>query len=128
MSDEIEYCLNQYKPYCYIEKNHNGGIIIEQLVKKGYGSYIHSFVTVNSTKNNIVNLLRQKFQEGKIYLTKDCKVLKSELESFEYTITPSGNITYQAPAGMHDDTVISLALANLAVVDFHEQVTYFSKY
>jgi len=128
MSDEIEYCLNQYKPYCYIEKNHNGGIIIEQLVKKGYGSYINSFVTSNPTKNNIVNLLRQKFQEGKIYLTKDCKVLKSELESFEFTITPSGNITYQAPVGMHDDTVISLALANLAVVDFHEQVTYFSKY
>ena len=27
-------------------------------------------------------------------------------------ITPSGNITYNAPSGYHDDCVIALALAN----------------
>jgi len=38
-------------------------------------------------------------------------VLKHELESFTYDILGSGLIHYGAPEGLHDDTVIALALA-----------------
>lgn len=38
-------------------------------------------------------------------------ILISELESYQYTITPAGSFSYSAPEGEHDDTVISLALA-----------------
>ena len=38
-------------------------------------------------------------------------VLFKELEKFSCKITPSSNIQYTAPAGYHDDCVISLALA-----------------
>jgi len=40
------------------------------------------------------------------------EVLSNEMKRFEYAISPSGAITYGAPAGFHDDCVIALALAN----------------
>ena len=38
--------------------------------------------------------------------------LHDELEIFQYEVTPSGTIKYGHPNGMHDDTVMSLAMAN----------------
>ena len=35
------------------------------------------------------------------------------MKRFEYTVTPKGEISYDAPSGYHDDTVVALALANL---------------
>lgn len=42
----------------------------------------------------------------------DWDVLTSEMRRYEYAIGPSGGITYNAPAGYHDDCVMALALAN----------------
>jgi hypothetical protein len=39
-------------------------------------------------------------------------VLTSEMKRYEYEISPSGGITYNAPSGYHDDCVMALALAN----------------
>ena len=39
-------------------------------------------------------------------------ILTSELKRYEYEISPSGGITYNAPSGYHDDCVMALALAN----------------
>ena len=44
----------------------------------------------------------------------DIPVLRHELSSYQYTISPSGSFTYSAPEGEHDDTVISLGLATWA--------------
>jgi len=41
----------------------------------------------------------------------DIPQLQTEMSVFEYNITPSGNVSYQAPPGFHDDCVDSLALA-----------------
>ena len=41
--------------------------------------------------------------------------LVSELEVFEKDVTPSGNVKYGAPRGLHDDLVISMALAALGM-------------
>jgi hypothetical protein len=40
------------------------------------------------------------------------EVLTAEMRRYEYQISPSGGITYGAPAGYHDDCVMALALAN----------------
>ena len=40
------------------------------------------------------------------------EILTAELKRYEYEISPSGGITYNAPSGYHDDCVMSLALAN----------------
>jgi len=39
-------------------------------------------------------------------------ILTAELKRYEYEISPSGGITYNAPSGYHDDCVMALALAN----------------
>ena len=39
-------------------------------------------------------------------------VLTSEMKRYEYEISPSGGISYNAPSGYHDDCVMALALAN----------------
>jgi len=39
-------------------------------------------------------------------------ILTAELKRYEYAISPSGGITYNAPSGYHDDCVMALALAN----------------
>ena len=41
--------------------------------------------------------------------------LIEELEAFEYTTTPEGNIKTGAPSGYHDDCVIALGMAALAL-------------
>ena len=38
--------------------------------------------------------------------------VKNELSAFTYTLTKTGKISYNAPAGFHDDIVIAIALAN----------------
>ena len=44
--------------------------------------------------------------------------LVDELMQYEYEIMPSGNITYNAPGGYHNDCVIALALANSERYEF----------
>jgi len=41
----------------------------------------------------------------------DIPQLRHELGVFEYDVTPSGNVRYDAPEGFHDDSVDALALA-----------------
>jgi hypothetical protein len=56
----------------------------------------------------------------------DIKELIDELETFEMEVNRNGNISYNAPQGLHDDCVISLALSNylLNVVDKKELKFY----
>jgi len=44
----------------------------------------------------------------------DIPQLRHELEVFEYDVTPSGTVRYDAPGGFHDDSVDALALASSA--------------
>ena len=39
-------------------------------------------------------------------------MLTNEMKRYEYVISATGNVSYNAPAGCHDDCVIALALAN----------------
>jgi hypothetical protein len=49
--------------------------------------------------------------EGDEVTAPEIDILRTELEVFEYDVTPSGNVRYDAPEGFHDDTVDALALA-----------------
>jgi len=40
------------------------------------------------------------------------EVVTNEMKRYEYSISATGHISYNAPAGYHDDCVIALALAN----------------
>jgi len=68
------------------------------------------FETTNTRKLAIIDSLQLAFENKEIMLL-DSDTQKSELYSFTSTRSASGLLRYSAPAGMHDDTVMALALA-----------------
>jgi hypothetical protein len=91
-----------------VEANSIGRPVIDHLLEKGVG--ITPFTTTNSTKQAIIQDLQSAFEHELIKIIDD-PVLVGELLSFESHRTPAGAYQYSAPEGMHDDCVMSLALA-----------------
>jgi hypothetical protein len=96
------------------EANSIGEPIIEQLQRDGLP--VQPFQTTNATKAVIIEALALAFERGDISILND-PVLVSELQAYEMDRTPSGMVRYGAPEGMHDDTVMALALMWYAIGD-----------
>jgi hypothetical protein len=75
------------------------------------GLRIKPVVLTNQTKADLIQGLSVALEQREIGLP-NIPCLLNELQIFSYEILPSGRIRYSAPDGHHDDTVISLALAN----------------
>jgi hypothetical protein len=89
-----------------------GDPIYEDLRKLGINVYGYKFTSVS--KQQLVERLITSIENKTITFPRIPELI-GELESFEYEIGQSGHIKYSAPEGMHDDCVISLALANWQV-------------
>ena len=85
-----------------------GQPLIDQLVSDGLP--VQAFTTTNATKDVAIRGLQTAFESGAIRIIPD-PVLIGELQAYEQERLPSGNWKYSAPEGLHDDTVMSLALA-----------------
>lgn len=70
---------------------------------------ITGFKFTSTSKPQIVMELVKNLELGKIKVN---EVTANEMMVFEYKIQPSGHIKYEAQSGFHDDTVMSLAMAN----------------
>ena len=92
----------------YAEENSIGNPNIEELRKSGLP--VVSFYTSSSSKQQIVNQLALAFEQVDISIPDD-PTLFGELQAYTMERLPSGNMRYTAPSGMHDDMVMSLALA-----------------
>jgi phage terminase large subunit-like protein len=90
-----------------IEANSIGQPVLDALNSRGMN--IIPFTTTSATKQTIIAGLQSAFEHGEIKIIND-PVLIGELLSFEGKRSPSGSFTYSAPAGMHDDCVMSLAI------------------
>lgn len=71
---------------------------------------VKPFTTTAATKTVLLDALALAFEKGAIRIPNDATLI-AELEAFEMKGTPSGMLRYSAPSGMHDDCVMSLALA-----------------
>ena len=91
-----------------VESNSIGRPVIDELVARGLN--IVPFTTTSATKQSIIQSLQSAFENGQIRVL-DEPVLIGELLSFEATRNASGSFSYSAPSGMHDDCVMSLAIA-----------------
>ena len=110
---EVVKNLKEFNARCTIEINGLGDPIFEQ-IKKQYPN-IEPFFTSNDSKQNIIEELIMTLNEEKIKLpTKDLNPdLHKELSVFTYEYSPkTRKVKYGAPSSMHDDMVMSLALAN----------------
>jgi hypothetical protein len=82
--------------------------IIEELRREGIG--VQAFKTTNASKAEIIESLSLAFERGDIRIPRD-DTLIGELLAFEGTRLASGMTRYAAPENMHDDMVMSLAMA-----------------
>lgn len=90
------------------EQNSMGGPLVEHLSREGLR--VRAFQTTNATKAVIIDALALAFEREELRIPGD-EVLIGELEAYESERLPSGAIRFSAPGGMHDDCVMSLALA-----------------
>lgn len=90
------------------EYNSMGGPMVEMLQNAGLP--VEPFTTTNATKAQVIDALSLAFEQRTLRVLADA-VLVSELKGYEGDRLPSGMMRYGAPAGLHDDTVIALALA-----------------
>jgi len=89
------------------ESNSMGEPIIEQLQRDGLP--VRGFQTTNATKAAAIEALALAFERGELAILND-PILVGELQAYEMDRLPSGMVRYSAPEGMHDDTVMALAL------------------
>lgn len=106
---KIEAIYHKYgKPLIYMDSTGVGDPIYEDLFKSGIR--VESYKFTEQSRNDLLKNLLVKFENNKIWIP-DNEVLKTELQAFHYELTPTGRTKLCVPDGMHDDTVMSLALA-----------------
>jgi hypothetical protein len=104
----LEALCKRYKVnMIWAESNSIGEPNIEEIAKS---LPIRGFTTTHSSKAEIINSLALAFEQEDIGIPSDPTLL-GELQAYSIERLPSGNWRYSAPQGMHDDMVISLALA-----------------
>lgn len=100
---------NQFKHApILIESNNTGIAFIEMAQRRGLS--VRAFQTTNASKAEIIEKLAVAFEQQTISIP-NYEPLISELMAFDQERLSSGAIRYSAPAGQHDDCVMSLAIA-----------------
>ena len=118
--DKIAHLINVYAPIAtYMESNSIGEVMAHQVKKKlTRKSNFYTFATTNESKKDYISLIAVDIANGTIHFERDNKLLYSELGTFTYKLTKTGNITYAAQEPFHDDTVTSLGIALQCKEDF----------
>ena len=105
----IEATCKRFKVAAVIaEENAMGRPNNDELRKMGLP--VRDFTTTNASKAEIIERLAGDFENGNIRILNDTALI-AELQSFNAERLASGATRYSAPNGMHDDHVMSLALA-----------------
>jgi hypothetical protein len=97
---------------CLVETNSIGQPQLEAL--QAMNIPVQGFQTTNASKQEIISALQLAFEQESITIL-DHVVQTSELMAYASDRLPSGLLRFSAPDGMHDDTVMALAMAWSAV-------------
>lgn len=112
--------FDRWKPvFILAEENSFGGPNIEALQDEGIP--VVPFNTNASTKPPLIEDLQLALEREEIESLDD-EIITLELGAYEGGKSATGRMTYSAPDGQHDDTVMALALANWARIHFVEYV------
>lgn len=108
--DKVADIIKQYQAVTLIEVNNQGDIFYEMLSGK-MRNLVNPFTTTSKTKPIIIEDLALAFEQRDIKIMNEAWFI-DELENFTYIYNPNTrSVQYSAPVGLHDDGVISLALA-----------------
>jgi phage terminase large subunit-like protein len=109
LEDRLYACYQRFGMQSMaVETNSIGQPVIDNLQARGMS--IIPFTTTSGSKQIAITALQAAFEHGEIHIINN-PVLIGELLSFEARRSPSGSFQYSAPEGMHDDCVMSLAIA-----------------
>lgn len=86
-----------------------GDPIFEALLKAGLR--VQGYHFTNQSKTALIDALALALENAEVRLM-DLPAQTNELMAYQYELTPSRLVRMNAPEGMHDDCVISLALAH----------------
>lgn len=122
--DKIASSLNRFSGQIrkiQPELNSIGSVYTDAVKKKlpkPLASKVIGFDTTNSSKNSIITNLQEAFERQTIRILPDEKQSR-QLGYYAMEFNPKTRvITFNAPQGLHDDTVIALALANDAQMNY----------
>lgn len=106
---KIQFLARKYNhAMCVVDSTGLGDPIQEDLQHSGVST--EAFKFTNESKMQLIEQLAIAIEQRQITFP-NIEILVDELMNYEYTITDQGRIKYGAPAGKHDDCVISLGLA-----------------
>jgi len=114
-TETVDYIENLYKKYkalspvVWAEVNGLGKPYCDLL--KTRGIKVKEWTTTNASKNDLVAHLQVAFEQDKISIQDDNRQ-ESELSYYEATYNPKTRVvTYNAPRGLNDDTVVALMIS-----------------
>ena len=109
----LESMCNQWHVVSILaESNAMGEPVIEELVRSGLP--VSSFQTTAQSKPPLIESLALAFEREE-WQWLDVPIATGELEAYERKVSPAtGRSQYNAPEGLHDDTVIARALMHKA--------------
>lgn len=108
--EQVANICNKHKAVTLVEANSIGDPFYEELSKKV--NRCHPFMTSAKSKPEIIEALMIACNEGQIKCL-PIDFLKKELEVFTWEYKPiTRTVKYSAPVGFHDDSIMSLAIAN----------------
>jgi hypothetical protein len=104
-------CDRYGRPRLLLDATGIGDPIFESFRRAG--CRVEAYTLTQRSKAALIDNLSLMLEQRMIELPRPelCPELVSELESYSYSVTDSGNVRTSAPGGQHDDAVISLALA-----------------
>ncbi len=99
-----------------------GEPVYESLLRAGCSAQPYPFTS--KSKSALIDNLSLMLERKELVLPRPALAaeLIDELEAFEYSITDSGTVRTSAPGGVHDDTVVALALAAWQLADANRHV------
>lgn len=115
--EQVDYIKQYLQPYMpkikliMAECNGVGQPLVDALKVAFDGKVrIEEFATTNASKIRIINQLQVAFEQRHISIL-DEEQQTNELSMYEAKVSNNGTVTYNAPTGCNDDTVIALMLS-----------------
>jgi phage terminase large subunit-like protein len=121
--DKVADVIKAYNAVTVVEVNNQGDVFFEMLQTKCRNN-VNPFVTTSKSKPMIIEDLALAFEQGEIKVISE-QWLIDELENFTYIYNiNTRKVQYAAPSGMHDDGVMSTALAFHALKHYRMKGKY----
>lgn len=105
----IEDVVDAYPGVVALDASRDNKIVADLATSIG-GGRVEPVKFSPKRKRQLIEDLITRVENGELSAP-EIPQLRHELSIFEYDVTPSGNIRYNAPEGFHDDSVDGLALA-----------------